>query len=260
MKKIALGIEYNGSAYNGWQKQKHGLGVQEVLEKALSFVANEEVKVVCAGRTDSGVHAMGQVVHFETNAKREQQAWMSGTNSKLPNDVCVNWAVPVDDDFHARFSAKDRKYRYVICNRHVRPAILDTQVTWDYRPLDAERMQQAANDLLGEHDFSSYRAVHCQANNPVRTVHQLDVTRSGEFIYIDIEANAFLHHMVRNIAGVLMAIGAGEQSIGWAAEVLAHKDRRLGGITAPSHGLYFVKAGYLDKFNIPTTEIQNLFP
>ena len=260
MKKIALGIEYNGAGYNGWQRQKHGKGVQEVLEKALSYVANEEVKVVCAGRTDSGVHALGQVVHLETNAERNAQAWIMGTNSKLPNDVCVNWAMPVTDDFHARFSALDRKYRYVICNRKIRPAILDTQVSWEYRPLDAERMQQAANDLIGKHDFSSYRTVHCQANSPVRTVHQLDVTRSGEFIFIDIEANAFLHHMVRNIAGVLMAIGAGEQEIGWAAEVLAHKDRELGGVTAPPHGLYFVKAGYPDEFNIPLTEVKNLFP
>lgn len=260
MKKIALGIEYNGASYNGWQRQKHGTGVQEVLEKALSFVANEEVKVVCAGRTDSGVHALGQVIHFETNAERDAQAWIMGTNTKLPNNVSVNWAMPVADDFHARFSAQDRKYRYVICNRKVRPAILDAQVSWEYRPLDEVRMQQAAHDLIGKHDFTSYRTVHCQANSPVRTVYQLDVVRSGEFIFIDIEANAFLHHMVRNIAGVLMAIGAGEKPVAWAAEVLAHKDRELGGVTAPSHGLYFIKAGYPKEFNIPSTEVENLFP
>lgn len=260
MKKIALGIEYNGSAYNGWQGQKHGLGVQEVLEKALSFVANEKVKVVCAGRTDTGVHAAGQVVHFETNAERDERAWILGTNTRLPNDVCVNWAKPVDEVFHARFSALKRRYRYVICNRPVRPAILDKLVSWDYRSLDEQRMQQAAAYLRGEHDFSSYRAMQCQAKSPVRTVHQLDVTRSGDFIFIDIEANAFLHHMVRNIAGVLMAIGAGEKPVEWSADVLAHRDRTLGGVTAPPHGLYFMKVSYPDDFSIPDTEERDLFP
>ena len=259
MKKIALGIEYNGAAYNGWQRQKHGHGVQEVLEKALSFVANEEVKVVCAGRTDSGVHAMGQVVHVETNAERDAHAWIFGTNTHLPNDVCVNWAIPVNEDFHARFSAQNRSYRYVICNREIRPAILDKQVTWEHRPLDAERMQQAADALKGKHDFSSYRTVHCQANSPVRTVYKLDISRSGEFVFIDIEANAFLHHMVRNIAGVLMSIGAGEQSVSWAAEVLAYRDRKRGGVTASAHGLYFINVDYPEEFNIPSTEREGLF-
>ncbi|NNG14409.1 MAG: tRNA pseudouridine(38-40) synthase TruA [Gammaproteobacteria bacterium] len=260
MKKIALGIEYNGSAYNGWQKQKHGTGVQEPLEKALSYVADEEIKVVCAGRTDSGVHAASQVVHFETNAERDEQAWRQGTNTKLPNDICVNWAMPVDDEFHARFSALKRYYRYVICTRRVQPAILNNLVSWDYRSFDTQRMQQAAACLRGEHDFSSYRAVHCQAHSPIRTVHQLEVRRSGDFIFIDIEANAFLHHMVRNITGVLMAIGAGEKPVNWAEEVLAHRDRRLGGVTAPPHGLYFMKVSYPDEFMIPEIEVRNLFP
>lgn len=260
MNKIALGIEYNGSAYNGWQGQKHGLGVQEVLEKALSYVANEPVKVVCAGRTDTGVHAACQVVHFETSAERSERAWVLGTNTRLPNDIGVNWAKPVDVSFHARFSALRRRYRYVICNRPVRPAILDKLVSWDYRPLDEQRMQQAAVYLQGEHDFSSYRAMQCQAKSPVRTVHQLEVTRSGDFIYIDIEANAFLHHMVRNIAGVLMAIGAGEKPVDWASEVLEHRDRRMGGVTAPPHGLYFMKVSYPEEFGIRFIEGTNLFP
>lgn len=260
MKKIALGIEYNGSAYNGWQGQKHGLGVQEMLEKALSYVADVQIKVVCAGRTDTGVHAAGQVVHFETAVERDERAWILGTNTRLPRDICVNWAMPVDETFHARFSALKRYYRYVICNRPVRPAILDKLVSWDYRSLDEQRMQQAAAYLRGEHDFSSYRAMQCQAKSPIRTVHQLEVTRSGNFIFIDIEANAFLHHMVRNIAGVLMAIGAGEKPVAWAAEVLAYRDRSLGGVTAPPHGLYFMKVSYPDGFGIPTTEVQHLFP
>jgi tRNA pseudouridine38-40 synthase len=260
MKTIALGIEYNGSAYNGWQGQKHGRGVQAELEKALSYVANEPVKVICAGRTDTGVHAAGQVVHFETHAERDARAWILGTNTKLPKDIGVNWATPVDAGFHARFSALQRYYRYVICNRPVRPAILDKLVSWDYRLLDERRMQQAAACLVGKHDFSSYRAMQCQAKSPVRTVYQLDVTRSGDFIFIDIEANAFLHHMVRNIAGVLMAIGAGEKPVDWSAEVLNHRDRTLGGVTAPPHGLYFMKVNYPENFGIPVTEVQNLFP
>lgn len=260
IKKIALGIEYNGSAYNGWQKQKHGLGVQAVLEKALSYVANEEIKVVCAGRTDAAVHATGQVIHFETHADRDRSAWIQGTNTKLPNDVCVNWAIPVEEGFHARFSALKRYYRYIICSTAVRPAILDKLVSWDYRSFDVSRMQQAAVCLRGEHDFSSYRAIHCQAKSPVRTVYQLDVVRSGDFIFIDIEANAFLHHMVRNIAGVLMAIGAGEKEVSWAEEVLSYQDRRLGGVTAPPHGLYFMKVTYPEQFMLPDTGIQNIFP
>lgn len=260
MKKIALGIEYNGSGYNGWQGQKHGLGVQELLEKALSYVANEDIKVICAGRTDAGVHAAAQIVHFETHAEREERAWILGTNTRLPNDICVNWAMPVEEEFHARFSALKRYYRYVICNRHVRPAILDKLVSWDYRNFDVQRMQQASACLLGEHDFSSYRAMQCQAKSPVRTIHQLNVTRSGDFIFIDIEANAFLHHMVRNIAGVLMAIGAGEKPVNWAEEVLQYRDRRLGGVTAPPHGLYFMKVSYPDEFKLPEMDVPQLFP
>ncbi|WP_126456056.1 tRNA pseudouridine(38-40) synthase TruA [Sulfuriflexus mobilis] len=260
LNRIALGIEYNGSAYNGWQCQKHGLGVQEVVEKALSFVANEPVKVVCAGRTDSGVHAAGQVVHFDSQVIRDDRAWLMGTNSRLPDNIAVNWAKPVTEEFHARFSALKRYYRYVIANQPVRPAILDRLVSWDYRRLDVSRMQTAANYLLGEHDFSSYRAIKCQAKNPVRTIYRLEVSRCGDYIFIDIEANAFLHHMVRNIAGVLMAIGAGEKAEQWAGEVLGYRDRTLGGITAPPNGLYFMQVTYPEVFAIPNTVAEGLFP
>ena len=251
MKKIALGIEYDGSAYNGWQSQKHGYGVQQAVEKAISQVADHDVSVICAGRTDTGVHALGQVIHFETSADRSDRSWVLGINANLPKDVSIHWAKPVSDDFHARFSALNRRYQYIILNQFSRPAILSKRVTWQGKSLDVGLMSQAAISLLGEHDFSSYRAVACQAKSPVRTIHQLDVIQKDKFICINICANAFLHHMVRNIAGVLMTIGTGEQAPNWAAEVLAHKDRRLGGVTASPDGLYFMSVSYPDKFQIP---------
>jgi len=251
MKKIALGIEYDGSAYNGWQSQKHGYGVQQAVEKAISNVADHDVSVICAGRTDTGVHALGQVIHFETSAERSERSWVLGANANLPKDISVHWAQPVNDDFHARFSALSRRYQYMILNQFSRPAILSKRVTWQGKPLDVDVMAHAAEALVGEHDFSSYRAVACQAKSPIRTVHQLEVTQKGQFICIEICANAFLHHMVRNIAGVLMAIGSGEQKQDWAAEVLAHQDRKLGGVTASPDGLYFVNVAYPEDFSIP---------
>ena len=191
------------------------------------------MRVVCAGRTDTGVHATEQVIHFDTEVTRQPHQWVSGANANLPNGVTILWAQEISEDFHARFKAFRRAYRYVIYSRNTRPSYLNGLVTWDYRTLDEERMQIAANHLIGEHDFSSYRALGCQAKSPVRILHQFDVTRRGNFIYLDIEANAFLHHMVRNMAGVLMTIGAAEQEPGWAKEVLDLKDRTLGGITAP---------------------------
>ena len=251
MKKIALGVEYDGSAYNGWQRQKHGYGVQQAVEKAISNVADHDVSVVCAGRTDTGVHALGQVIHFETSADRSERSWVLGVNANLPKDISVHWAQPVDDDFHARFSALSRRYQYIILNQFSRPAILSRRVTWQGKALDVELMSKAAEALVGEHDFSSYRAVACQAKSPVRTIHQLEVVQKDQFICINIRANAFLHHMVRNIAGVLMAIGSGEQKPQWAAEVLEYKDRRLGGVTAPPDGLYFMNVEYPEQFHIP---------
>lgn len=249
--KIALGIEYDGSAYNGWQKQNHGHGVQEDVEKALSIVADHDVKVVCAGRTDTGVHGLGQVVHFETDAQRSERSWVFGANANLPKSVSVFWARPVSDDFHARFSALNRRYQYIILSQPVRPAVLSKRVTWDYRELDITRMQEAATYLVGKHDFSSFRALACQAKSPVRDVSMLDVQQQDKFICLDIQANAFLHHMVRNIAGVLMTIGSGEQDPVWARQVLELRDRAQGGVTAPPHGLYFKNVEYPAEFDLP---------
>jgi len=250
--KIALGVEYDGSAYCGWQLQDGAPTVQGCIEAALSRVADHGVRVTCAGRTDAGVHAAGQVVHFESDARRSSHAWVFGGNANLPDDVSILWAQPVADDFHARFSATGRHYRYLILNRATRPSYLRRKVSWDYRALDEKRMAAAAGYLLGEHDFSSYRALACQAKSPVRTVYRLDVVRTGQFVAIDIVANAFLHHMVRNIAGVLLAIGAGEQEPEWAREVLVLRDRTLGGVTAPPHGLYLAGVEYPERFGIPT--------
>ncbi|KRT54772.1 tRNA pseudouridine(38-40) synthase [endosymbiont of Ridgeia piscesae] len=249
--KIALGVEYDGSGFNGWQKQSHARSVQEDLEAALSRVADQPVRVHCAGRTDTGVHGTGQVVHFETTAERPPRAWVLGSNVNLPNDVSVSWARQVADDFHARFSATGRHYRYLILNRGTRSALWRNRATWHHHPLDEHRMHQAAQALVGTHDFSSYRALGCQAKHPVRTIHRLDVSRQGEMVAIEVYANAFLHHMVRNLAGVLMAIGQGKQEVSWAEEILQLRDRRKGGVTAPPHGLYLTKVDYPEKFQLP---------
>lgn len=249
--RIALGIEYDGRPYCGWQYQDHSPSVQAEVEQALSNVAAHPVRVTCAGRTDTGVHAAEQVVHFDTEAIRDGKAWVMGTNTNLPNSVSVLWAQAVDETFHARFSALRRRYRYVIFNRPVRPAVLAGRVAFNFRRLDESRMRAAAQYLLGEHDFNAYRALACQAKSPVRTVYRLDVTRRDELILIDIEANAFLHHMVRNIAGVLMAIGAGELEPEWAKEVLDGRDRSLGGVTAPPDGLYLMEVVYPEVFALP---------
>ncbi len=251
--RIAVGVEYDGSNFSGWQYQKNGeRTVQDEVEKALSKVANHPVRVNCAGRTDTGVHATGQVVHFDTDAIRDERAWVFGSNTNLPKDVALLWAKPVDDEFHARFSATRRAYRYVIFTRHVRPTFLAYRVTWHYKPLDVDRMAEAGKALVGEHDFSSYRAVACQAKSPVRTLHKLEVTSQGPFIFIDVEANGFLHHMVRNIAGVLMAIGDGDKPVEWSREVLEARDRTLGGVTAQPYGLYLTEVGYPEEFALPT--------
>lgn len=249
--RIALGIEYDGRPYCGWQYQDHSPSVQAEVEQALSNVAAHPVRVTCAGRTDTGVHAAEQVVHFDTEAIRDGKAWVMGTNTNLPNSVSVLWAQAVDETFHARFSALRRRYRYVIFNRPVRPAVLAGRVAFNFRRLDESRMRAAAQYLLGEHDFNAYRALACQAKSPVRTVYRLDVTRRDELILIDIEANAFLHHMVRNIAGVLMAIGTGELEPEWAKEVLDGRDRSLGGVTAPPDGLYLMEVVYPEVFALP---------
>ncbi|WP_416390905.1 tRNA pseudouridine(38-40) synthase TruA [Alloalcanivorax xenomutans] len=260
MTRIALAVEYDGSRFHGWQTQEDGVRtVQWHLELALSRVADHPVTLICAGRTDTGVHATGQVCHFDSNANRDMKAWVMGGNRFLPDDVAVRWAVPVSDDFHARFSAFRRCYRYVIYNAGAPPALFRRQVTWNHRPLDVQRMADAARALVGTHDFTSYRCVHCQAKSPVKTLHRLDIRQRGRMIILEVEANAFLMHMVRNIAGVLMAIGAGHQPVEWAAEVLAARDRREGGVTAPPYGLYLVDIGYPDQFELPREPLGPLW-
>lgn len=250
--RIALGIEFNGARFGGWQTQGHDPNtVQETLEKALGRVANHPVILHAAGRTDAGVHASGMVAHFDTESVRPERAWLMGVNTWLPDQVAIRWAQPVDDEFHARFKAVSRRYRYVIYNHRYRSALWDKQVTWNYNPLDVSRMAEAARHLVGEHDFTSYRAVHCQARDPVKHVHFLEVSQRGRLIVLDVQANGFLHHMVRNIAGVLMAIGQGKADPAWAKEVLEARDRTLGGVTAPPWGLYFVDVQYPERFVLP---------
>jgi tRNA pseudouridine38-40 synthase len=249
--RIAIGIEYDGTAYNGWQRQRTGRGVQECLEQALADVADEPVEVTCAGRTDAGVHASGQVAHFDSGAKRSDRGWLLGTNTNLPDDICVTWVRRVADDFHARFSATARRYRYRILNRLVRSALYRRRAWWVHRDLDHLRMHEAAQALLGEHDFSAFRAAGCQASNAVREVTDISVVREGDWLLLDITANAFLQHMVRNIAGTLAAIGSGDQEVGWAARVLDGRDRTRAGMAAPPHGLTLVQVIYPDAFGIP---------
>ena len=249
--RIALGIEYDGTGFFGWQRQTEGRTVQACVEMALSKVADHAIAVVCAGRTDSGVHATGQVVHFDTAAERPMDGWRRGANAHLPEDILVQWAHPVDESFHARFGATRRHYRYIIHNHRVNSPLLRNRVCPVYTDLDVAGMQAAASHLRGEHDFTSFRAVACQAHSPVRTISHLEVCRSGDFIYIDVMANAFLHHMVRCIAGVLIAVGRGEQSPGWVAGVLAAKDRRLSGMNGPPGGLYLVAVRYPAEFGLP---------
>ena len=249
--RIALGIEYDGTSYNGWQRQKTGLGVQQRLEEALSLVANETVEVVCAGRTDTGVHASGQVVHFDTDSERSERGWLLGANTNLPEDISVSWVKPVDQDFHARFSAVGRSYRYLILNRLQRSALHRSRAWWVYEPLDEVPMQAAAQRLLGEHDFSAFRSAACQANTAVREITAISVSRSGDWLTIDVTANAFLMNMVRNIVGSLAAVGLGEQGVEWISDVLESRDRKAGGITAPPHGLTLVGVDYPEAFGVP---------
>ncbi|MBT8419435.1 MAG: tRNA pseudouridine(38-40) synthase TruA [Gammaproteobacteria bacterium] len=249
--RVALGIEYDGSGFSGWETQKNARTVQACVEKALSRVADSPIHTICAGRTDAGVHARGQVVHFETNVVRQMRAWVYGTNTNLPREISVLWARHVPDEFHARFSARARHYRYQILNRPIRPALYRQQITWECRPLAVSRMQTGADYLMGEHDFSAFRAASCQAATPVRTIHGLRIARDGEHIQIDVIANAFLHHMVRNIAGVLIAIGTGRQEAAWAGQVLAARDRKKGAVTAPAEGLCLIGVQYPEHFRIP---------
>lgn len=227
--------------------------MQDRLEHALSAVANAPVRVHCAGRTDTGVHGFGQVIHFDAPVQRSCKAWVLGGNANLPFDVRVHWAVPVTGEFHARFSAVARRYRYVIVNTPVRSALLHRQLTWQRRPLDERAMHEGAQCLLGERDFSAFRAAACQSNSPMRNMQSIEVARRGDLIIVDIKANAFLHHMVRNIVGSLIAVGSGRKEVGWMAQLLAGRDRTVAADTAPPHGLYLVDVEYPVDFGLPVT-------
>ncbi len=243
--RFIAAIEYDGTHYHGWQRQKDlSETIQEKVEDALSKVANDATKVTCAGRTDAGVHALEQIIHFDTNVERTERAWIFGTNSNLPHDISLRWIKLVPDDFHARFSAVAREYKYYIYNQPVRSALHRYHTTWYCTPLDEYLMQQAANKLLGKHDFSSFRAKSCQANSPIRTIEFINVSHTGDILCINLKANAFLHHMVRNIAGVLMAIGEGKEPVSWVDDLLKVKSREEGGVTALPNGLHFVRAFY----------------
>lgn len=251
--RVALGIEYNGHAFHGWQTQKDPEmpTLQACLERGLSQIADHPITSHCAGRTDTGVHAMCQVVHFDTTAIRPDKAWLQGTNTALPPDICVRWVKPVASDFHARFSAFKRRYRYIIYNHPVRSALYAGQATWQCLPLCTDTMHKEAQCLVGTHDFSGYRATACQSRSPVRDVDFVTVQRQGDLVILDIQANAFLMHMIRNIAGVLMAVGCGKQETGWARQVLEGRDRKQGGVTARPDGLYFMGALYPEHYGLP---------
>lgn len=251
MGRFAVGIEYDGTAYAGWQSQGHAPSIQALAEQAFSSVANEAVTLVCAGRTDAGVHAREQVAHFDSNAVRLLRGWLLGANSNLPRDISIAWIVPVPAHFHARYSAESRTYRYFIYNRGVRSALIEKRATQIHRPLDHERMQAAAAAFIGEHDFSAFRSSECQARSTIRRMMRLTVERTGEWIAVEVTANAFLHHMVRNLVGVLMEIGRGEQPISWARQVLESRDRTQGGVTAPAEGLYMWSVEYPAPFGLP---------
>lgn len=250
--KYAACIEYDGSAFMGWQFLKHGVSVQAAVEEAISRVANHPVKVICAGRTDTGVHGIGQIIHFESNAPRSLHSWKLGINSNLPDTVTLRWVQVVDDSFHARFSAGARRYRYIVLNRDTRPAVLFNRVSWHRNPLDHEAMHEAAQYLMGQQDFTSLRAAGCQAKHAVRELLDISVSREADMIYLDVKANAFLYHMVRNIAGTLFLVGEGKQPVSWVPELMAQKNRRLAGATAPAGGLYFVHVDYPAEFGLPT--------
>ena len=250
--RVALGLSYKGTLYCGWQSQPDGVpSVQAELEKALSVVANESVKVTCAGRTDKAVHASYQVVHFDTQALRTERSWVFGCNANLPPGIAVSWVRNVSEDFSARFSATSRRYNYFIYNHPIRPAHYYEEMTWCHYPLDEVAMHEAAQALVGEHDFTSFRAVGCQSKTAIRTLEWVRVRRFSDVVMLDVKGNAFLHHMVRNIAGVLIAIGNQKESVSWCQEVLDAKDRTKAGVTAPPYGLFLTDVAYPEEFGLP---------
>jgi tRNA pseudouridine38-40 synthase len=249
--RLALGISYNGQAYEGWQSQLSGRTVQDRLEAALGQFTTQSVSTVCAGRTDAGVHGLMQVVHFDTALQRDESSWVRGTNRYLPADIAVEWARAVPDAFHSRASATSRRYSYLVLESPVRPSVDAGRVGWVFRPLDGEAMRRAATALLGEHDFTSFRASACQARGPVKTLQRLDIARRGAYWRFDFEADAFLHHMIRNIMGCLLAIGQGLQAPEWIAQVMAARDRAAASPTFSAAGLYFLGPVYDAHWNLP---------
>ncbi len=251
--RYAAAIEYRGDHYHGWQRLsgRDEPTVQAELERALSFVAAEPVTVICAGRTDSGVHATNQVVHFDTSADRPDKAWVLGGNTRLPPDIRIKWAQPVEPVFHARFSARARTYRYLIANTVSQPAIAESQCLWVRKPIDVIAMQKGANYCIGEHDFSSVRGSSCQAKSPVRTMHSLTITRINDWLVVELCANAFLHHMVRNLMGLLLPVGLGNRPPEWVRDVLALRDRKQSGKTEAAGALYLVKVAYDKDYGFP---------
>ena len=252
-RRLAMGVEYDGTLYNGWQYQPHAPSVQQCLNVAISAVADETTSCIGSGRTDTGVHAGGQVAHFDSPAERSPRAWLLGINSNLPDDINILWIKEVDPEFHARYSALKRIYRYSILNRPVRSALARHRAWWVRRPLDEQAMHAAAQALLGEQDFSAFRAASCQSNSPMRNVHTIGVKRHGDLVILEIVANAFLHHMVRNIAGALLAVGDRRKPVEWIAELMDGRDRRLGAETGPASGLYLAEVEYPALFNLPST-------
>ncbi|MCH2668526.1 MAG: tRNA pseudouridine(38-40) synthase TruA [Gammaproteobacteria bacterium] len=249
MARIALGLEYDGTGFVGWQVQRTGRSIQDTIAQAVSVVANETVSILGAGRTDAGVHAAYQVAHFDTSAVRTKREWILGINSKLPDDIVVNWAKEVDDEFDARRSALLRRYRYLIMERETRSALLRHRTWWLRKKLDNNSMVFAASRLLGEHDFSAFRASSCQSYSPIRRLVSVEINRVGDLLHLEFTANAFLQHMVRNLVGVLAEIGSGKASPNWAEEVLNSRDRTKGGVTAPPQGLSLIGVTYPDRYN-----------
>ena len=258
--RIALGLEYDGAAFCGWQTQPAGCGIQDVLEHALGQVHGAAVQTVVAGRTDAGVHALAQVVHFDAINPRPDSAWIRGVNALLPPQVVVLWARQVDDRFHARYAARERRYRYVLLNHPVRPALLSGRVGWQHAPLDARRMAMAAGSLVGRHDFSAFRAAECQARTPIRELRHASVRRRGDFIVFEFGADAFLHHQVRNMVGALVWVGLGRRPPEWIGELLASRDRTQGAATFAADGLYLTRVCYDPGWDLPETAGRDLMP
>lgn len=252
MPRIALGIQYDGTLFQGWQSQPHAQTVQDILERALSQFAMLPIKAQCAGRTDAGVHALEQVVHLDVAVNRSMESWVRGVNSFLPDAIAVRWAVEVGEEFHARFDAFKRTYHYVIYNHAVRSPLWCNRAGWYHKPLDVQAMHDAAQSLVGVHDFSAFRAAQCQAKSPIKTMHQVTLQRHGDLVIISLSANAFLHHMVRNIVGSLVYIGVGKQSVGWMAQLLQQSNRTLSAPTFGAAGLYLAAIHYDDSYGLPT--------